>query len=191
MSSPARGYSWAPFAPGNDAAVTHGAYSPNRVEPIARELQAGLLEVAAWCSAPAFFPAVVAWSWAEAQCRVLRAYLDEVGLIDEGTGEPRSAATTLDKAERRAEKARRELALTPLAFAHLRTSMTTAPPGDVGGIEGIAAVGARFIDGTASDPAAAVAVPEELDPRSMTSEQLADWLLGPSTTTTGDDDAGA
>jgi hypothetical protein len=35
MSQPARGYSWEPFRPGNTVALTHGAWSPRKVEPVA------------------------------------------------------------------------------------------------------------------------------------------------------------
>lgn len=117
--SPMRGYSWPPFEPGNEAALTHGAYSANRVEPIATALRAQLLEVAAWCAAPAFAATVAAWSQAEARARLLQLYLDEVGLLD-AEGEPRSALAALDKAERAASRLREQLGLTPAAWAALR-----------------------------------------------------------------------
>lgn len=59
-----------PFAPGNSLAVTHGAHSPARVDPIAQQY---VDEIAsdpgtAYLTAPRFQAAL--WSWAQAQAKV-------------------------------------------------------------------------------------------------------------------------
>jgi hypothetical protein len=59
-----------PFQPGNQLAVTHGAYSSKRTDPIARRL---IEEVAsdpatAYLAAPSYHATL--WNWAVAQARV-------------------------------------------------------------------------------------------------------------------------
>src|SRR4051812_35966051 len=79
--SPARGYSWLPFEKGHTLSMTHGAHSARRVEPIALELVAGLLD-----DRPelARYPETVwAWGRAEARCVLLAAWHAEHGLVDE------------------------------------------------------------------------------------------------------------
>jgi hypothetical protein len=81
MGTPARNYSWTPFEPGHEISLRHGAYSKRKVDPLAGELVAGLLE-----DRPdlAGFPETVwAWGRAEARCLLLAEYHAEHGLFDE------------------------------------------------------------------------------------------------------------
>lgn len=107
-----------PFEPANTAAVKHGATSVRVVRPIADALAAELRSVAPWTAQGAFAASVAAWSWAEAQSVVLRAYIDDRGVLD-GRGKPRPACALLDRVEVRAGRLRAELGLTPNAWANL------------------------------------------------------------------------
>lgn len=118
MGDPARGYSWAPFQQGNQAAMTHGAASPNVVRPLADAIAAELLEQAPWLRSQLYTGTVGALAWVEAQCVLIREWLDAHGLLD-GEGMPRPAATWLVKLEARAENLRARCGLDPLSMAKL------------------------------------------------------------------------
>jgi len=161
----ARGYSWPPFEEGNHAATKHGAQSPRRLAPIVAELKAQLLEAAPWCAPAAFAPAVESWAAAEAQCRLLRSWLDEVGMLDE-VGEPRKALATLDRADVRADRARKALGLSPSSWAQLLKAMTVAPDGSADPLAALRRTGAEIIEARSqatTDPALPAPVPEEAD----------------------------
>lgn len=136
-----------PFEPGNTAALKHGARSPRMLAPVIAELRAGLATAAPWTMGPAFAPAVEAWASAEARVRLLVAYLDEHGILDD-EGAPRPAVAVLERAERAAERARAVLGLSPAAWASLYRTMTTTPDDQAGGIEALRAVGRRMIEAT-------------------------------------------
>lgn len=122
MGEPARGYSWPPFEAGNTAALKHGARSPRMVRPVAERLMVEAVEVAPWVARPAFGPELEAWAWHEARARLLRAWLDEHGLLDDDDA-PRGALGELQRAENAAAKARDRLGLNPLAWARLRAAV--------------------------------------------------------------------
>jgi hypothetical protein len=123
-STERRGYSWLPFQPGHTLTLTHGARSPRSVAPIAHALAGELLDVAPWCAQPAFSAEVEAWAWAEARCRLLRAWLDEHALLDDDD-EPRAALNELHRAEARAESGRNRLGLNPAAWSKLLASLAS------------------------------------------------------------------
>jgi hypothetical protein len=141
---PARGYSWPPFRPGNLAALRHGARSPRILAPIADQLAAGLAHVAPWTSAALFQGAVASWSWAEAQAVVLRAYLDEHGLVDDDD-QPRPATGMLERVEARLAGLRGQLGLTPVALGKLLATLSQVD-GDRGaeGLEALRRAGAEL-----------------------------------------------
>jgi hypothetical protein len=141
---PARGYSWPSFAEGNFAALRHGARSPRVLQPIADQLAAGLVQVAPWTSAESFQGTVASWSWAEAQAVVLRAWLDEHGLVDDD-GQPRNAAAMLERVEGRLAGLRAQLGLTPLALGRLLATLSQVD-GDKGsqGLEALRRAGAEL-----------------------------------------------
>jgi hypothetical protein len=158
---PGRGYSWPPFQPGNLDALKHGARSPRILAPIAEQLAGGLADLAPWTSAASFQGTVASWSWAEAQAVVLRAYLDEHGLVDDD-GQPRPAAGMLERVEARLAGLRAQLGLTPLALGKLLATLSQVD-GDKGaeGLEALRRVGAelraaadrRGVHGNGSRPA--------------------------------------
>lgn len=118
MGEQARGYSWPAFPPGHTLSMRHGARSARTVRPIAEAVAAQLVEVAPWCARPAFHAEVEAWAWQEARCRLLREWLDEVGLLDD-EGVPRPACSELARAESAAARGREALGLNPRAWAKL------------------------------------------------------------------------
>lgn len=120
MGEPARGYTKThpPFEAGNTVALKHGAYSSRHVEPLARRIADTLVEVAPWSAAPTFAAARRAWSWAEAEAELLRAFVNEHGLLDT-EGEERPAAKALHRAEAKARNLRSDLGLDPMSCAKL------------------------------------------------------------------------
>ena len=120
---PARGYRWEDAKPGNKLAVKHGAWSPTIYGPVAAELVAGVLE--ARPQLDTYRTAVAAWADVEARCLVLRAYMDEHGMLDPDGG-VRPAADLLVKLERQADKARQRLGLDPKADAELARATAEA-----------------------------------------------------------------
>jgi len=139
-----------PFEEGNELGVTHGATSTRRWLPKATELASGLAEVAPWTTRPAFAATVAAWSKAEAQCQLLHAYLDDVGLLDEN-GEPQPATTMLAACETRANNLRQQLGLTPVALAKLLQALAAvaASTGDTTSLEAVRAEGRRISEAQA------------------------------------------
>jgi len=132
-TTPARGYSWEPFKPGNTKSLQHGAYSPRKVDPLAADLVAGVLARAeeagsstAYLLDATYRPALWAWARAEAQCQILTEYLVAAAeLTGDGVGDldadrVKSAYTLLHRAESRAESGRTRLGLDPLSRSRLR-----------------------------------------------------------------------
>jgi hypothetical protein len=116
-----------PFQPGHELTLRHGAYSPRKVDPLARELVEGLLgdESLGFLKAPSYRPALWAWARAEAQVQLLSEYLEgrataagnAVG--DLRADDVRSAYLLLHRAESRADRSRARLGLDPLSRARL------------------------------------------------------------------------
>ncbi len=157
---PARAYSWPPFEPGNDAAMTYGAHSPRRWRPIADRLTAELPGMAPWCSRPTFGAVVAAWARVEAKLHLVSTWLDENGVLDDD-GLPRPATGLYAKLEGQAQSLRAELGLTPLSLAKLIGALSAAPAGtDDDGLAKLQAEGAKIIE--ARGPAA-LATGEEHD----------------------------
>lgn len=125
MAEAARGYTWAPFEPGNEIATRHGAYSPRRVDPLAAELvDQALADVdLGYLTAPGYRPAVWAWARAEAQVQLLAEHVERLGL-DFAEAAVSAAYAALDRAERRAERGRARLGLDPLSRARLGRDVT-------------------------------------------------------------------
>src|ERR1700730_4500558 len=96
-----RGYSWPPFEPGHERSTVHGPRSPRRVEPLAAEIRAALLD-SEQCPAhlhrAEFAAALSAWARAEAVVSLLWAYLAEQD-IEAALGD----VTTTDETEQRSK----------------------------------------------------------------------------------------
>jgi hypothetical protein len=140
-------YSWPPFESGNTAAMRHGAKSPRTVQPLADQFTAGLLEAAPWTGSPAFAPTVKAWAYSEAQAELLRAWIDEHGLVDED-GVPRGAVDFHDRVEKRAAKLRAELGLTPQSLGQLlrNAASVAVTTGDTASLDALKAEAQQVLD---------------------------------------------
>lgn len=107
-----------PFERGNGLAVTHGAYSPRRVDPLATDLFEKIVTDLDYLADPSYRPALWAWARAEARVQLLSEWLDEHGpLAEDGT--PRPALAALYQFERLAAEARSRLGLDPLSRSRL------------------------------------------------------------------------
>ncbi len=116
-----------PFQPGHELSVQHGAYSPRKVDPLARELVDQVLAdpEASAAHAPRYRLALWAWARAEAQAQLLTEYLSKAAeATGDGVGDlelerVRSAYLLLHRAESRATTQRTRLGLDPLSAARL------------------------------------------------------------------------
>jgi hypothetical protein len=168
----ARGYSWAPFGPGNQAAMTSGFSSERQVGPLADRIARELLEDAATpphVREPLFAASVQAWARAEAAVRLIWEWLAERDLMTaltelttsteeegkDGGGVVRRKATTrhvgsvleaLRKYETLAMNLRSKLGLDPAAAARVGRDLAER----------------RYLDANATPLAAALA---EIDAR--------------------------
>jgi len=113
-----RGYSWPPFAPGNAAAVRHGAFSPRKVDPLAEEIVQAIEGSVTWWR-PCDRPSIWAWARTEARVQLLAEWLADRGDLDDVDDTVRPAADLLTKLEARAESMRAKLGLDPLSRARL------------------------------------------------------------------------
>lgn len=107
-----------PFRPGQAVRLTHGAYHPETVDPIAAEIVAEVVEAEPYLAEVRYRATLHAWAREEARCRVLADYLDREGLHDT-EGRLRPAEQAMHRAETRAANLRTALGLTPLARARL------------------------------------------------------------------------
>lgn len=113
--------------PGNELSLHHGAYSPRKVDPLARELVDMQLadQAVDYLKAPAYRAELWAWARAEAQAQLLIEYIAKLGeasgdgVGDLGDDRTRAAYLLLHRVEARAASARTRLGLTPLARARL------------------------------------------------------------------------
>ena len=119
---PARNYSWRTAWPGNELAKKSGAFSERSVAPLAAELAAGLL-----ADRPdlAVYPdVVVAWSRAEARCRLLADWFDDGFFRPDG--EERPGIRYVVQFEKQASDLRAKLGLDPVSEAKLARDRATA-----------------------------------------------------------------
>ncbi len=107
-----------PFEKGNVAALTHGGYSPRKVDPLAAEIVGAVREHVTWWRA-ADEPSIWAWARTEARAQLIAEWLAEKGGDLDDVGAVRPAADLLTKLEARAESMRARLGLEPLSRARL------------------------------------------------------------------------
>ncbi len=110
-----------PFEKGHTLTMTHGAWSPRRVDPLATELVEQMADLDYLVSDPSYRPAL--WAWARVQ--LISEWLDEHGPLDDD-GTPRPALDALHRFERLAADARSRLGLDPLSRARLGRDVTAA-----------------------------------------------------------------
>lgn len=149
----ARGYSWAPFQPGHELSLKHGAWSPRTVRPIAEAVEAELGRVAPWTGADAFAGARASYAWAEAQAVQLRADLDEHGYVDE-EGQERATVRSLDRIEGRLGRLRDALGLSPQALGKLLATAASVAgaTGDAESLASLQAEGRRILASRLTTP---------------------------------------
>jgi hypothetical protein len=112
---------------GNELGLRHGAFSPRRVDPLASELVALVLNDPAtgYLRAAHWRPTFWAWAKAEAQVQLLeeclarRAEASRDGVGDLGDERVRSAYLLHHRASARAMSGRRQLGLDPMSAARL------------------------------------------------------------------------
>ena len=118
-----------PFPPGHTLTLKHGAFSPRRIQPVAEQLIAELLDDAEanYLRKPIWRRTVHAWARAEARVLLLTAWLEDRGDAGiDSDGEVTSVLRVLKDWESRAEKARTRLGLDPLSAARLGRERTAA-----------------------------------------------------------------
>ncbi len=116
VHAPARGYSWAPFEPGNLVGLRHGAMSRYALAE-ADELAADLCEHVPHLG-PADAPAIRDFAIAQVRAWRLAAWVEVHGELD-GKGKPIPALAALREWLARAERARSRLGLDPMSRAAL------------------------------------------------------------------------
>jgi hypothetical protein len=111
---------------GNTLPMTHGAYTPRVVDPLARQMLETILghEQIDYLNDPTYSFALWAWARAEVRVQLIEEYLQEHGRFDEN-GRETPAANSLAAAEGAAAKARQRLGLDPLSRAQLGKDMTS------------------------------------------------------------------
>jgi hypothetical protein len=116
---PARGYSWPPFQPGQQAALKHGTRVADRAEQVADQVEAIAAQVARQYPWTANYEADrLAYARAVVDERDVRTYLDRVGVVN-SEGKPRPAVNTLERFAARAARLRSSLGITPTSHARL------------------------------------------------------------------------
>lgn len=121
-----------PFEPGHELSMRHGAYSPRRVDPLARDLASYIVEHVPNLGAPQWVAAVWGWARAEAQVQLLTEYLMAAGeaagdgVGDLGDEKVRAAYLLLHRAEARADRGRARLGLDPLSASRLGRNQAAA-----------------------------------------------------------------
>jgi hypothetical protein len=160
-----------PFAAGNAEAVTHGVFRANRAEQIAAEVEAIAEEIATtfpWTSA--YRDERVAYARTLVDERTVRAYLDDVGVLDEHHQE-RPAVRTLARFSASAARSRSALGLSPMAHARLlslvadvvRLHGDRAGPLDTS-LDAVLAEGARLVAAHDAAPALPASTDNSGDP---------------------------
>jgi hypothetical protein len=119
---PARGYTWPPFEPGNEAALRHGAHSLKLVEPRARELAPAILEANAHLDSLRDGHAVMRLAVALARIERVWAWLaeqDDAVFSDTEAGEVHGVHERLSRWERQAAADEDRLGISPVTRAKL------------------------------------------------------------------------
>jgi len=111
---------------GHTQNLTHGAYTPRIVDPLAREFLDAMLghDQIAYLEDPTYRFALWAWARAEVRVQLLEEWIQEHGRFDEN-GREVPAANGLKDAEGAAAKARQRLGLDPLSRAQLGKDVTS------------------------------------------------------------------
>ena len=112
-----------PFQPGNQLAVTHGAYSVKRTDPIARRLLEEVVSdpTTAYLSSPKYHAQLWQWGIAQAKVELMQEYIDGINWEDAMRSD-RGQVSPLENLRRfmaTALTAAREMGFTPASAARL------------------------------------------------------------------------
>lgn len=127
--TPARGYSWPPFAPEHTLSTVHGADSARAIAAKATEVHEQLLTIAPYLAETKFIPAVDRYLKAAAREALLHDHITKVsaekgaGAVSSRLWEQATAATRL------AAKLGSDLGLDPIGHARIRALSTGADLG--------------------------------------------------------------
>jgi len=128
MSTPARGYSWAPFEPGHTLSLRHGARSPRTVQAKVDELEptfaAWLDEHAPWAAAPVFELSRINTLRNRAIVDLLVTSIFETAEAKGADAVPLKRFEMCLSALRSEREALRDLGLTPQTSAQLASTVT-------------------------------------------------------------------
>jgi hypothetical protein len=118
-----------PFQPGNSLAVTHGAYSKTRTDPIARRFIEEVYADPATAFLNAHRYSAMLWQWAVlmAQCELISAAMDGM-TFEEASESDRGKTSPMDLLTRFSGKALAladRLGLTPRSYAALGKTITS------------------------------------------------------------------
>ncbi len=123
-----------PFTPGNQLAVTHGAYSSKRTDPIARRYIDELAQDPGleYLQAPRFHAALWAWAGTMAKVELLTEWVDSMGIQDAADSDrgKTSALELLRKWMATAQTQAARLGLDPLSAARLGKDIAGARQAD-------------------------------------------------------------
>lgn len=133
--SPARPYSWPPFQAGNEAAVTHGAYTPKKVNPRANEIVADLLTHGPdYLANPSFRPTL--WLLAQTLSRIelIQEWLDAQGgeFAEDKKGRIQIASERLTRLTRLAADLAGKLGGDPLTQAKIQKDLAQGRAATIG-----------------------------------------------------------
>jgi hypothetical protein len=154
---PRRGYKWAPFEPGNDVSLKHGAGSRGQTNlsrtgmEVAQGIADGLLghgQCPPQLLWPQFLPQVQSWSRVEAKAKLLHDWLETMDVEDQVTPKKAGGESPVSvwlAAERAAERARKELGLTPASWAKIQKDLGIAGKATDDALARMAAGGSKII----------------------------------------------
>lgn len=112
----------APYEVDNLAALKHGAHSPRTLRSRAAEIADVLAEIDPWCALPTFRGALDDLAFALAQLEVLRADMDERGMLTDDR-QPVGSANYHQRVQGTVNRLRSEMGLTPVAWGRLVQSL--------------------------------------------------------------------
>ena len=139
-----------PFAPGNKAAMTHGAHTEDELSPLAQQILTRLLEdprMPDHVRSPMFLMEGAAWGRAEAAAALLWNHVAAMG-IDAATrldpGRVRSLLDMWIAAEKLAGRGRDKMGLNPSGYAKIRKDLGIAAKAGEDALESMASRGAEI-----------------------------------------------
>ncbi len=110
----------APFQPGHELSITHGANSATKIAERAELVNAALLEAAPWLAEDRFLPAVSLYLRSAARSSLLDEYIERVAAERGIEAVPARTLEQATAASNRAFKQAEALGLTPAGYSKLK-----------------------------------------------------------------------